>query len=331
MHGIWKKGGKVLQNGGEKGRITCKIEECFVSLNPCEVYFYMKKMYANLMLVSVTIIWGGGFIATAGALDSISPFYVMMIRFVGASILPIIISFSKLKQLNRMERKHGIIAGVFLFLAFAFQTFGLQYSTPSKNAFLTATNVVFVPYLLWIFLKRRPSKKEIIASILCLCGIALLTLKKEAMMLTIGDLLSLICALFFALHIIALERYSAHIDAIAMTAMQMFTAGVLSTICALCFETPPANWNANAIGNIAYLIFVSTLLAYLIQTYAQKFTTANTASLILSMEALFASIFSFMILHEVMSGQMIVGAVLIFASILYIEYRPKKTIEKQQI
>lgn len=291
----------------------------------------MKKMYANLMLVSVTIIWGGGFIATAGALDSISPFYVMMIRFVGASILPIIISFSKLKQLNRMERKHGIIAGVFLFLAFAFQTFGLQYSTPSKNAFLTATNVVFVPYLLWIFLKRRPSKKEIIASILCLCGIALLTLKKEAMMLTIGDLLSLICALFFALHIIALERYSAHIDAIAMTAMQMFTAGVLSTICALCFETPPTSWNANAIGNIAYLIFVSTLLAYLIQTYAQKFTTANTASLILSMEALFASIFSFVILHEVMSGQMIVGAVLIFASILYIEYRPKKTIEKQQI
>lgn len=291
----------------------------------------MKKMYANLMLVSVTIIWGGGFIATAGALDSISPFYVMMIRFVGASILPIIISFSKLKQLNRMERKHGIIAGVFLFLAFAFQTFGLQYSTPSKNAFLTATNVVFVPYLLWIFLKRRPSKKEIIASILCLCGIALLTLKKEAMMLTIGDLLSLICALFFALHIIALERYSAHIDAIAMTAMQMFTAGVLSTICALCFETPPASWNANAIGNIVYLIFVSTLLAYLIQTYAQKFTTANTASLILSMEALFASIFSFVILHEVMSGQMIVGAVLIFASILYIEYHPKKTIEKQQI
>lgn len=291
----------------------------------------MKKMYANLMLVSVTIIWGGGFIATAGALDSISPFYVMMIRFVGASILPIIISFPKLKQLSNMERKHGIIAGVFLFLAFAFQTFGLQYSTPSKNAFLTATNVVFVPYLLWIFLKRRPSKKEIIASILCLCGIALLTLKKEAMMLTIGDLLSLICALFFALHIIALERYSAHIDAIAMTAMQMFTAGVLSTICALCFETPPANWNASAIGNIAYLIFVSTLLAYLIQTYAQKFTTANTASLILSMEALFASIFSFLILHEVMSGQMIVGAVLIFASILYIEYKPKKTIEKQQI
>lgn len=315
----------------EKGRITCKKKKCFVSLNPCEVFFYMKKMYANLMLVFVTIIWGGGFIATAGALDSITPFYVMMIRFVGASILPVLISFSKLRQLSKKDIQHGIIAGVFLFLAFAFQTFGLQYSTPSKNAFLTATNVVFVPYLLWLLWKRKPNRKEIIASIACLLGIALLTLKKEAMMLTAGDLLSLICALFFALHIIALERYSAHIDAIAMTAMQMVTAGILSTICALCFETPPASWNASAIGNIAYLIFVSTLLAYLIQTYAQKFTTANTASLILSMEALFASIFSFFILHEVMSFQMIIGAVLIFASILYIEYQPKKTIEKQQI
>jgi drug/metabolite transporter (DMT)-like permease len=315
----------------EKGWITCKIRKCFVSLNPCEVYFYMKKMYANLMLVSVTIIWGGGFIATAEALDSVSPFYVMMIRFMGASILPIMISFPKLKRLNRKDIKHGIIAGVFLFFAFAFQTFGLQYSTPSKNAFLTATNVVFVPYLLWLLWKRKPNRKEIIASIVCLFGIALLTLKKEAMMLTYGDWLSLICALFFALHIIALERYSAHIDAIAMTAMQMLTAGSLSTICALCFEAPPASWNASAIGNIAYLIFVSTLLAYLIQTYAQKFTTANTASLILSMEALFASIFSFLILHEVMSVQMIIGAVFIFASILYIEYQPKKTIKKQQI
>lgn len=290
----------------------------------------MKKTYANMMLVVVTVIWGGGFIATSGALDSMTPFYVMMIRFVGASILPALVCFRKLKKLSKDEIRHGMITGTFLFLAFAFQTSGLQYSSASKNAFLTATNVVFVPYLLWILLKRKPNKKEIIASIMCICGIALLTLKKDALMLGIGDVLSIICAVFFALHIIALERYSAHMDAICMTAMQMLTAGVLSTICALLFEQPPTQLNANAIGNVSYLIFVSTLMAYLIQTYAQKFTTANTASLILSMEALFASIFSFLILHEVLSIQMIFGAILIFASVLYIEYKPKKTIEKQQ-
>ena len=149
-------------------------------------------------------------------------------------------------------------------------------------------------------------------------------------MLGFGDMLSLICALFFALHIIALERYSAHVDTVCMTALQMMTAGVISTICALTLEQPPTSFNWHAAGNVAYLIFVSTLLAYLLQTFAQKFTTANSASLILSMEALFASIFSFLLLGEVMSPPMILGACLIFSSILYIEYKPgRKKKEKQ--
>lgn len=282
----------------------------------------MKRKYANMMLVGVTVVWGGGFIATDGALESLSPFYIMMIRFLGAAILPIILSWKKLRELDSKIWFHGILTGIFLFLAFAFQTFGLQYSTPSKNAFLTATNVVFVPYLLWFIMRRRPEKKEIIASIMCIIGIALLTLKPDAAIFSLGDVLSLVCAVFFALHIIALERYSAHVDAICMTALQMITAGIISTICALCFEKAPITFPVAAMGNIAYLIFVSTLLAFLLQTYAQKFTTANSASLILSMEALFASIFSFFILHEVMSFPMIIGACLIFSSIIYIEYKP---------
>lgn len=283
----------------------------------------MKKSYANMILVFVTVIWGGGFIATSGALESLSPFYIMMIRFLGAAILPLCICWKSLRKLDHLTVSHGILTGVFLFLAFAFQTFGLKYSTPSKNAFLTATNVVFVPYLLWVFMKRKPSSKEIVASLLCVGGIALLTLTSNAMRLTIGDGLSLVCALFFALHIISLERYSRHCDAISMTALQMITAGIISAICAFIFEQAPATIEAAAWGNILYLIFVSTLLAYLLQTFAQRYTSANSASLILSMEALFASIFSFLLLHEVMSLSMMVGACLIFSSIIFIEYRPK--------
>lgn len=282
----------------------------------------MKRKYANMLLVVVTVVWGGGFIATDGALKSLSPFYVMTIRFLGAAIIPLVLCFKKLKNLDSSSKLHGVLTGTFLFLAFAFQTFGLQYSTPSKNAFLTAANVIFVPYLLWMLMRRKPTRKEIIASILCVIGIALLTLKPDALMLTLGDGLSLICAVFFALHIIALERYSAHVDAICMTALQMITAGIISMICALCFEKPPLSFPVSAMGNVMYLIFVSTLLAYLLQTYAQKFTTANSASLILSMEALFASVFSFILLHEVMNGTMLLGAALIFSSILYIEYKP---------
>lgn len=284
----------------------------------------MKKSHANMLLVLVTIIWGGGFLATDGALASISPFYIMMIRFLGAAILPLLVSWRWLRELSREQWLKGMIAGCFLFLAFGFQTFGLKYSTPSKNAFLTATNVVFVPYLLWFVLKRRPKRKEMIASVFCVVGIALLTLKPEALSLGIGDMLSLLCAVFFALHIIALERYCAHVNAVCMTAIQMLSAGVLSAVCALLFENAPTSFSMGAIGNVAYLIFVSTLLAYLLQTTAQKYTSANTASLILSMEALFASVFSFFLLGERFSILMLCGAAFIFGSVLYLEYKPKK-------
>lgn len=283
----------------------------------------MKKRYANIMLVVVTVVWGGGFIATSTALDSISPFYIMMIRFLGASILPGVLCFKKLRHLDRSTIYRGIFTGVLLFLAFSIQTFGLKYSTPSKNAFLTATNVVFVPYLLWFLMHRCPKRKEIIASLMCVVGIALLTLKPDALSFTIGDVLSLLCALFFALHMIYLGRFTQHVDVFVMTFLQMFTAGILGTICALCFEQAPSLFDVSTVGSLLYLILFSTMLAYLLQTYAQKFTSANSASLILSMEALWASIFSFLFFQEMMSLSMIVGACLIFTSILYIEYKPK--------
>ena len=284
----------------------------------------MNRTYANFMLLGVTVVWGGGFIATSGALDSLSPFYIMMLRFLGAAILPLLFCFKKLRTLDSYIIRRGLLTGVFLFLAFAFQTFGLKYSTPSKNAFLTATNVVFVPYLLWMYLKRKPNQKEIIASLLCVIGIALLTLKPEGFQLGLGDVLSIICAFFFATHMIALERYANHCDAVVMTTLQMIGAGVLSFICAMLFESPPEQFSISAIGNVAYLIFISTLLAYLLQTYAQRYTSANSASLILSMEALFASLFSFLIYRETMNVYMMIGAALIFMSIIYIEYKPKK-------
>lgn len=284
----------------------------------------MRKSMANMMLIVVTIIWGGGFIATSTALDTFPPFTIMMIRFLGASVLPLILSWKALRRLSREQVKTGILTGFFLFLAFAFQTFGLMYSSPSKNAFLTATNVVFVPYLLWLFMRRKPNKKEVIASFACVVGIALLTLKADALYLSVGDMLSLVCAVFFAAHIIALERYSSHMDVFAMTALQMLTAGIISTFFALILESWPSAVTMTSIGSLAFLIFGSTMLAYLLQTWAQKYTSANSASLILSMEALWASIFSFLFFQETMSIMMILGAILIFGSIIYIEYKPKR-------
>lgn len=278
----------------------------------------MKQWMANGLLVLVTIIWGGGFIATAAALDCFSPYYVMMIRFLGASILPLCLSVPSWKKTTKKQIMQGVIAGALLFLAFAFQTIGLQYTTPSKSAFLTATYVIIVPYILWLILHRRPKGKDILASFICLMGIALLTLKGSEWSLDVGDVLSLICAMFFAVHIIALESYTDG-DVFLMTALQMLTAGVISAVLALSFETWPRTIEPAAIGSVVYLILFSTMLAYLLQTFAQKYTNANSTAMILSMEALWATFFSFLLLKEQLSFFMILGAALIFLSILYME------------
>lgn len=282
----------------------------------------MKKIYANLILFIVTIVWGGGFLATNSALDSFSPFYTLMIRFLGASILPLLISWKKLRQMNKNDIFQGCLAGVFLFFAFAFQTYGLKYSTPSKNAFLTATNVVFVPYLIWLLRKEKPTKKQMIASVSCVAGIACLTLEPSNLTLNIGDILSLLCAVFFALHIIKLSNL-AYMDAIALTSLQMISAGSLGAVCALLFDDAPKAVSSQALTGILYSIFIATLLAYLLQTIGQKYTSPNSASMILSLEAFFASLFSYIFLDEKFTFLMIVGAILIFLSIIYIEFKPK--------
>ncbi|MEI3146769.1 MAG: DMT family transporter [Merdibacter sp.] len=158
------------------------------------------------MLVLVTVIWGGGFIATSAALETLSPFYILMIRFVGSALLSFVVAAKAIKEIKastlcaRTSPWH-----LLLFLAFAFQTFGLQGNTASTNAFPTSTNVIFVPYISWAIFRRRPTMRQILASLLCVIGISLLTLKGDAFSFGKGEFYSLMCAVFFAAHIIALD------------------------------------------------------------------------------------------------------------------------------
>ncbi|MEF9961200.1 MAG: DMT family transporter [Erysipelotrichaceae bacterium] len=284
----------------------------------------MKRMYANMILVVIAIVWGGGFIATQGALDGFTPMWMMTIRFFIAGGILLLFSYKQISLLNKHTIFKGIIAGILLFSAFAFQTIGIQYTTASKSAFLTATNVIFVPYLLWAVMKRKPKRKEVIASIACVIGVALLTLDGSGLSLSKGDLLTIICAVFFSLHMIAIEQFSNRIPALALTCLQLLTAGFLSLIFAIPFEAMPSNVSSSAFQSLLFLIFLSTLFAYLLQTIAQKYTSANTTALILSMEALFACLFAYLFLNERLSVSMIAGGCIIFASVVWMEWRNKK-------
>ena len=137
-----------------------------------------KSILADMSLLLVAIIWGSGFIVNKNALDYMDPIYILVLRFTLSSILMGIIFWKRLVKIKLQDLKAGVVIGIFLFLAFLAQTIGLQYTTVSKQAFITASNVVMVPFIYWFVSKKNPDIYEIIAAILCFIGIGILSLEE---------------------------------------------------------------------------------------------------------------------------------------------------------
>ena len=279
----------------------------------------MSKKTANAMCLIVAMVWGGGFIATSAALNTFQPFTVLMIRFVGAAIVCWAIVWFQKKKISRQVVKRSIWSGIFLYLAFAFQTFGLDLTETGMNAFLTAVNVVLVPYLTWMLTRKRPKAIQLVASMICFIGIGCLSLSSGSFNFRFGDVLSLICAFMFAAQIMATEYATQDADPMVVNAIQMSVAAVLAIPFALVFDTWPSVISFEAIGSVSYMILIATWLAYQLQTTAQKYTDASSASVLLCTECLFANIFGYLFLHETKTPIMIVGGLLIFVSVLLVE------------
>lgn len=274
-----------------------------------------KSLYADLCLFLVAIIWGSGFIFTKTTLDSMTPYYLTTFRFVIPTIMLSIIFFKKLKNIRKEDIKAGIIIGLCLFGGFATQTVGLNYTTASKQAFITATNVVMVPFIYWIMSKKRPDSYDVVAAFICLLGIGILSIEKS---LTIGygDFLTLICAVFFAFHICTVGHFAKDKDPIILTIIQLGTVSILSLIFALLFEPKIVQVQREAVFSIFYLGIFSTLVAFLIQTIAQKYTSSTHTAIILSFEAVFGSIFSIIFLKEPFTIRFLIGCLSILLSVI---------------
>ena len=135
-----------------------------------------KMLLGDLGLLITAFVWGSGFVAVKNALDALSPMYIMTLRFGIAALLTGILFYRKVITIDKEDLKAGLIIGLFLFSAFTTQTIGLQYTLAGKQAFLTGTNVVMVPFLFWLTSKERPDKFSVFAAILMIVGIGLLTL-----------------------------------------------------------------------------------------------------------------------------------------------------------
>ena len=277
---------------------------------------------ADLSLALVAIIWGSGFIFVKWALNmGLTPLGMLSIRFIVAAVILSLVFYKKLKTINKKDMIYGSIVGLFLFGGFAFQTIAMQYTTPSKNGFLTSVNVVIVPFLVLIISKEKPKINSFISAGLCLCGIALLTLNKS-LKLSYGDLLTLVCAFLFAAHIVSVGMFIKKVDPIKLSVIQMIVAALISLIVSILFGEFTVELGSKGLFAVVYLGAACTALCFLIQNVAQKYTSTSKASIILSTEAVFGTIFSIIIFKEELTINMIIGFIIIFIAIIIAESKP---------
>ncbi len=296
------------------------------------------QIISNLSLLAVAIIWGSGFIASQMALDaSLSSEFIMFVRFAIATLVVGIVFYKDLKKnLKKEHIKGGILIGLFLFLAFYVQTIALQYTTPSNNAFITASNVVIVPFLWWIISRKRPNLKVFISSFLCLIGIGILSINfSEGFSLKLGDLLTFLCAFFFAGQIITTGILAQKMDAKVVVFLQFAVATVCGFIMFMMNDRDfSAFTSPKGMAAVVYLGVFSTCLCYFLQTTAQQHVDSAKAAIILATESLFGTIFSVVLGYDKLSVNMVFGGIIILTSIIMTEVKipikkGKRTVEAQ--
>jgi len=274
-----------------------------------------KSLYADLSLLLVAIIWGSGFVVTKNALDVMTPFYIMGFRFIIAALAITLISFKRLKKATKLDIKAGIIVGFFMFIGFAFQTVGLKYTTAGVQAFITASNVVMVPFMYWILSKKRPDKFEMFGAILCFIGIGVLSLDNN-LNVGVGEFLTFLCAIGYTLQIVAVGYFAKDVDPFVLSTIQLYFAAILSFIIAIIFEPKITVFTSEMIFPIFYLGIFSSMIAFLIQNIAQGHTSSTHAAIIMSLEAVFGSVFSIMLLNDPINFKFFIGCIAILLSVV---------------
>ncbi|MBP8639817.1 MAG: DMT family transporter [Oscillospiraceae bacterium] len=280
-----------------------------------------KKKYAVLgrsALFFTTLIWGTSFVVLKNTLDTVPTLYILAFRFSGAAVLLALIFAKELKKIDRKYLINGAVLGTLIFCGYVVQTYGLYYTTPGKNAFLTAAYCILVPFVAWIVSKKRPDKYNFISTLICLAGVGFVSLKNDKT-IELGDWLTLCCSIFYAVHIVLTAKYVKGRSVAILSMLQFATAGILGWISALIVDPFPTEISVGNIWSIVYLCVMCTAVCFLCQTFGQKHTPASTAAIILTLESVFGAGFSVLLGKEVLTPKLFVGFALIFFAVLISE------------
>lgn len=285
------------------------------------------KLYeyrADLLLLTVAIAWGVTFLMVQEAIESTPVYAFLFFRFTLASILMFFIAYKFLNETNIQTVLYGVILGLFLFFAFATQTFGLAYTKSSIVAFITGLNVICVPFLAYFIFKDKVRRNVFIASLIAVFGLYLLTMSGKLTLGT-GEFLTLICAFLFALQIIFTGKFSKQVNVYLLVLYQLITVSVLSLGFSLALDdtTFGIEYDYTFYKAVLVTAIFATVYAFLIQTYMQQFTTATKTAIIFTMEPVSASIYGYFVGGEILTSIQIFGAALIIVATLVSELQFK--------
>lgn len=299
-----------------------------------------KKMKSNIMLLLTAFIWGSAFVAQKSGMDYIEPFTYNGIRtFVGGLVLiPVLIFFTKKNNKQKGENEKvfdfqkdkmavigGVCCGMALFVASSLQQFGVSYTTAGKAGFITTLYVVFVP-IISVLLRKKVRPIMWICVVLGAVGLYLLCMTDASFRLQFGDMLVLLCAVAFAVHILVIDHFSPKADGVKISCVQFLVSGVMGLICMLIFETPDLGDILACWLPILYAGVLSCGVAYTLQVVAQADADPTAASLILCLESVFAVISGAILLHESMSPRELMGCAVIFVAVIISNLPEKKAL-----
>jgi drug/metabolite transporter (DMT)-like permease len=285
---------------------------------------------AELILLSITFIWGGTFAVVKLALASASPLTFLAIRFGIASLIFPLVFRKNYFTMDRSTLVGGIFLGILLMIGFAFQTVGLKYTTSSKSAFITGLLVAFTPIAQSIIERRAPSRGNIIGVLLVAIGLYLLTTPSivrhdsspimhnngSQQAFNIGDLLTLFCAISYAVYIVYLDIFSKKHDVSKLTLLQLIVTCTLALAVAPLVETVEIHFTVGLVWALLYTSILATVLATYLQTKYQRETTPVRAAIIYSMEPVLANIIAFFAFREFVGTIGVLGGILIIAGLL---------------
>ena len=296
-----------------------------------------RKMLGNLLLTLTAMIWGTAFVGQRVGMESIEPFTFtaarMALAAVAVGVVSLIIDRKKPdsenrviereKQITRYTLIGGLCCGVFLTAGSLFQQVGVVYTSAGKAGFITAMYMLLVPVINFLFFKKRNSLRVWLAVLVGVAGMYLLCMT-EGFSLAKGDTLVLICAFMFSGHILCCDYFAPRGKAITISAIQFAVTSLISAVFAFLFEEPSWAKVVSAMIPILYCGLISGGVGYTLKIVAQKYTDPTIASLLMSLESVFAVIAGALLLGERMSGRELLGCVVMFAAIVLVQIPEKK-------